>query len=257
MITSGDTSETSPEAQQVRSNLESIQRDVEAACHRANRSPDEVIVLPVTKYVDTDLVRHLHAAGVRDVGESTIQETVRKREILIDLTDMRWHLIGHLQRNKAQRALENFCSLHSIDSMRLAKAVDQRLPSDAQDNVRLFVQVNVSGETSKYGLPPEELPPFLEQLARETKLLPRIAGLMTVAPLSANIEDARPHFRRLRNLRDDGVQRGLLPDQAGLSMGMSRDLTIAIEEGATVVRVGSRLFEGLPSRRPRPKANLD
>jgi pyridoxal phosphate enzyme (YggS family) len=255
MMTSTNTPGENPEARQITTNLDAVRREVEAACRRANRNPQEVSILPVTKYVDTELVRHLHAAGIRDVGESTIQETLRKQEILTDLGDLRWHLIGHLQRNKVQRALQHFNSLHSIDSLRLALAVDRRLQPHPRDELRIFIQVNVSGEATKHGLAPDELAPLLEQLTRESSLHSRIAGLMTVAPLSQDVEEARPFFRRLRELRDDGVHRGLLPDRAGLSMGMSRDLGVAIEEGATVVRVGSRIFAGLPSRRPQPRKN--
>jgi len=233
----------------IRNNLEAIHAEVSVACQRANRDPRSVTILPVTKYVDINLVRQLHTAGGRDIGESTIQETLRKREGLVDLCDMHWHLIGHLQRNKVSRALEYFDTIHSLDSRRLAQTLDRRLASRPREGVHFYVQVNVGGESAKYGLPPNELDAFLDWLMQETAIHSRVAGLMAVAPRSEKVEGARPYFRQLRELRDRGVDRGLLPKNAGLSMGMSRDFTVAIEEGATVVRIGSRLFEGLPSRR--------
>lgn len=236
-------------SERVRQNLHAVLAEITAACQRAGRQPSEVMLLPVTKYAEVDYVRYLHSAGARDFGESTIQEATRKREALGDLTDLRWHLVGHLQRNKVGRALTLFETLHSLDSFRLAEALDRRGAGGERLPLELFVEVNIAGEGTKMGIPPGEVLPFLGRLHSGTSLAPALAGLMTLAPRAENREDIRPFFRELRELRDRAVDAGLLPASAGLSMGMSGDFPVAIEEGATIVRVGSRLFDGLPLRR--------
>lgn len=238
-----------PEADaRLRRNIESVRREIEVACERAGRDPADVDLLAVTKYVDNDMVRRLHRSGLRDVGESTVQETLRKRAELEDLPDLRWHMIGHLQRNKLGKALGLYRSLHSLDSWRLAEALDRRLETgDEGLRLALFVEVNVGEEPSKGGLPVDEVMPFLRRIVNETDLRHDLAGLMTVAPLTESPVEARPYFQRLRELRDRAVDAGLLPPNAGLSMGMSQDFPVAVEEGATVVRVGSRLYAGISS----------
>ncbi len=235
----------------VRENLSHVRDEIHRACERCGRRDGDVMLLPVTKYVDTDAVRHLYRAGIRDVGESTLQEARRKLQALEDLADLRWHFVGHLQRNKVNRALDCFASIHSLDSTRLAEAIDRRLDSSEAPPVRprLFVEVNIGGEASKGGIRAAELLAVLAELREKTSLRDDLAGLMAVVPLAGSPEDARPHFRRLRQLRDEAIEAGLLAHDAGLSMGMSGDFLVAVEEGATVVRVGSRLFEGIPSRR--------
>src|SRR5262249_53160098 len=188
---------------------------------------------------------------------------VEKREALPDREDLRWHLVGHLQRNKARRGLESCRSIHSLDSERLARKLEEELmrvdPSGAPpERLSLYVEVNISGEASKAGLRPEEAPAFLEMLRQFPGVSGRVIGLMTIAPESPDPEAARPPFRRLRERRDALVAQGLLPPPegtrpggAGLSMGMSGDFEVAVEEGATVVRVGTRLFQGLPAEARR------
>lgn len=232
-------------------NLEAVRDEIRRACERCGRAEGEVALLPVTKYVDSDAVRQLYRAGIRDVGESTLQETRRKLLTLAELPDLRWHLVGHLQRNKVKRALDCFVSIHSLDSLRLAEAIDRGLASSGAPAARprLFVEINVGGEASKGGFAAGELLAALEALREKTSLGDDLAGLMAVVPRGDRAEDSRAYFRRLRALRDEAVGAGLLPGGAGLSMGMSGDFAVAVEEGATVVRVGSRLFRGIPSRR--------
>lgn len=230
----------------LRRNIESVRDEIRNACERSGREPSDVFVLPIVKYVGADLVRQLHACGLDCLGESTIQGTLRKLEELSDLAALRWQLVGHLQRNKVKKALELYEAIHSLDSLRLARAIDQRLEPDRR--LDLFVEVNIGGEETKAGVAPEKLVELLDAIRRETRLADHLVGLMTVAPYAESPEDARPHFRRLRELRDDCIDRRLLPESAGLSMGMSGDFPVAVEEGATVVRVGSRFFDGIERR---------
>jgi pyridoxal phosphate enzyme (YggS family) len=234
-----------PDADPLRRNLAAVRAEIEAACRRAGRDPGEVRLLPIVKVADAAAVRRLYRLGLREFGESTVQEALRKRQALADLKDLRWQLVGHLQTNKAGKALELFEAIHSLDSERLAEALDRRLAARGGPPPRLFVEVNVAGEAAKTGLPPDRVLPLLEAVRARAALAPGLAGLMAIAPMADNPEDARPHFRRLRELRDRAAAAGLLPTGAGLSMGMSADFQAAILEGATIVRIGSRLFEGL------------
>jgi hypothetical protein len=214
----------------IRRKLARVRSDIEGAARRVGRAPDEVAILPVTKSVGPETIRLLHQAGLRDFAESRVQRGAALARELAGLEGARWHLVGHLQRNKVRRALEVFHSIHSLDSARLADeiaaAAAGRLPPD------LYVEVNVARAAQ-----------LLEHL-RAQKALP-LRGLMAMAPYSHDPEASRSYFQRLRGIRDERVRRGLLPAGAGLSMGMSADFAVAVEEGATVVRIGSLLFEGL------------
>ncbi|MBI4585519.1 MAG: YggS family pyridoxal phosphate-dependent enzyme [Planctomycetes bacterium] len=232
-------------------NWQALRAEVERACGRSRRDPGAVAILPVTKYVGADLVRRLHALGLRDFGESTVQEALRKQAALSDMPEVRWHLVGHLQRNKVAKALSLAAAVHSLDSFPLAQEIDKKRAKTAKSPVKFFVEVNVAGEAAKTGLPLEEALAFLEKIRSQTSLFPDLAGLMTMAPLVKDVEEARRYFRHLRELRDQAVQAGLLPAGAGLSMGMSGDFPVAVEEGATIIRIGSRLFEGTSSRNPK------
>ena len=177
------------------------------------------------------------AAGLLEFGENRVQEA----ELKIPLVGpgARWHLIGHLQSNKAKRAVSLFEEIHSIDSARLTEEVGRR--GVAVDRaVPCYAEVNTSGDATKHGVPPAEAIDLLRRLTETTGI--RAAGLMTIGPLAGGVEGARASFRTLRRLRDEAVGAGVVPEGAGLSMGMSGDFEIAIEEGATVVRVGSALF---------------
>jgi pyridoxal phosphate enzyme (YggS family) len=210
----------------------------------------------VVKSVGPEVVKLLHALGIRDVAEGTVQQARIKQAALAGLPGLRWHLVGHLQRNKARRVVESFASLHSLDSLRLAVAIEEEIvrlragPAGAGDERPLpvlYLEVNVSGESRKGGVAAAEARRFLAEIRRLPGVASRIAGLMTMAPEGPDPEDVRPVFRALRELRDGLIADGLLPPGAGLSMGMSGDYRVAVEEGATVVRVGTRLFAGLPS----------
>lgn len=207
-----------------------------AAALRARRDPAGITLVAVTKTVGAGVFPALLAAGVRDVGENRAVAAVEKAAHAPP--GLRWHLIGHLQTNKARKAAALFDVIHSVDSARLASALDAELER-AGRSMDAFVEVN-SGEAQKGGLRAGDLAAFWEEV-RELKRL-RWAGLMTMAPLLEDPEGARPHFRRLRELRDEW--RGRVNGLEGLSMGMSGDFEVAVEEGATHVRVGRLLFEG-------------
>jgi len=209
------------------------------AAQRAGRDPAKVRLVAVTKTVGPETMRALHALGQRDFGENRAQVGVPKIESL-DLADARWHFIGHLQRNKAKAVFGPFATLHSLDSERLARAVEA-VAAAADRTVDVLLEVNESGEDAKHGVAPDAA----EAVAAAVAALPhlRLRGLMTLAPLVADPEAARPCFARLRDRRDRLADAtGLaLPD---LSMGMSNDYPVAVEEGATLVRVGTALYAG-------------
>jgi pyridoxal phosphate enzyme (YggS family) len=223
-------------------NLQRVRAQIAEAAARAGRRADEVRLVGVTKYVGVAETEALLAAGLRDLGESRPQELWRKAEAL-SRQDVQWHLIGHLQRNKVRRTLPLAPLIHSADSLRLLKAVHEEAESlDLTSQVLL--EVNVSGEAAKHGLAPEDVEPLLPAVAALRRV--QVAGLMTMASLSGGREQARRDFARLRESRDRLAP--ICPAEVSLSelsMGMSGDFDLAIEEGATVVRVGSALLEGI------------
>lgn len=223
-----------------RRNLAAIRARIDAACRRAGRDPDQVRLLPVSKTIDEARIRLCYAAGCRQLGENKVQEAHRKWQALADLADLRWSVIGHLQTNKARLVAQFAAEFQALDSLRVAEALERRLQV-AGRSLDIFVQVNTSGEASKYGLAPAQVPAFLKALPAFSAL--RVRGLMTLALLSAEAEPVRDCFRLLRTLRDRLRQEA--PAAIGLeelSMGMSGDFEIAIEEGATVVRIGQAIF---------------
>jgi len=231
-----------PQAQTIedfRHNLAAVGERIAAACRRAGRDPAEVRLLPVSKTIDAARIRLAYAAGCRQLGENKVQEAHRKWEELADLTDLHWSVIGHLQTNKAKLVARFATEFQALDSLRVAEALERRLQAEGR-GLDVFVQVNTSGEASKYGLAPEEVPAFLRELPAFAAL--RVRGLMTLALFSSEAERVRDCFVLLRNLRDQLRQD--VPGSAldELSMGMSGDFEIAIEEGATVVRVGQAIF---------------
>ena len=221
-------------------NLAEVQARIEAACRRVGRDPAGVRLLPVSKTRDEATLRLAHAAGCRMLGENKPQEMYRKWEALADLDDLRWSAIGHLQTNKAKLVARCASEFQALDSLRVAEALERRLQVEGRA-LDVYVQVNTSGEASKYGLAPEEVAAFLHQLPAFPAL--RVRGLMTLALLSDDNARVRECFVLLRQLRDRLRQQA--PDGIGLdelSMGMSGDYELAIEEGATVVRVGQAIF---------------
>ncbi len=223
----------------VAGNFLCIQRRIAAAAARAGRDPAAVTVVAVTKTVTPAAAGEALAAGLRDLGENRVQEGLAKQEVLGREAAV-WHLIGSLQGNKARRAVAAFDLIHSLDRPELA----QILQAEAERlgrRVSVLVQVNVSGEASKHGLPPGELLPFLAGLRACSHLRP--CGLMTMAPLAAEAEAARPVFRGLRELFGQAARElAMDADWRWLSMGMSQDFEIAVEEGANLVRIGTALF---------------
>lgn len=218
--------------------LAEVQQRLAAACARAGRDPAAVTLVAVSKTQPAAAVAELVALGVRDFGESRVQEA--KAKIPDCPGHLRWHLIGHLQTNKARDAVAFFDLIHSVDSLRLAEEL-QRQAEKLARRVRVLLEVNVAGEATKFGWRPDAL---LAELAA-VNALPRleIHGLMGMAPWSPDPERARPVFRRLRELRAECEQRLGAPLPV-LSMGMSGDFEVAVEEGSTLVRVGTALFGG-------------
>lgn len=222
-----------------RHNLASVESRIAAAARRAGRAPDDVTLLPVSKTVPTDRVRIAIQSGMRRLGENKVQEAVRKNGETADL-DVSWSIIGHLQTNKARDVASFAAEFQALDRLKVAEALDRRLRSLGR-TLDVFVQVNTSAEDSKFGMPPEELPAFLEALPSYEAL--RVRGLMTLAILTPDDTRVRECFSILRTLRDQAREDA--PDLIGageLSMGMSGDYEIAVEEGATCVRVGQAIF---------------
>jgi pyridoxal phosphate enzyme (YggS family) len=214
--------------------LDTVRARIAAAARRAGRDPASICLVLASKTQPAAAIRAAARAGARDFGENYVQEAIAKRAELADLTEIRWHLIGHLQTNKAKAAARAFALIHSVDSVRLAEALARAQPSP---RVRALIEVNLGAEASKSGVAPGEVAAILD--AARTKI--EIEGLMTIPPPAASAGATRPYFARLRELRDRlAVQSGL--GLSELSMGMTEDFEIAIEEGATIVRVGRAVF---------------
>ncbi len=219
----------------VSENLERVRERIAAAARADGRNPAEVRLICVTKGVSVERIREVVAAGVREIGENRVQEAQEKREnIGTGVSSLRWHLIGRLQRNKAKLAAGLFDVIHSVDSPELIETLDR-----FERKLEVLIQVNVSGESAKGGCWPEEAAALAEAILRLKHL--RWTGLMTMAPFSENPEDARPVFRQLRELRD-GFQKRFSRPALDLSMGMSGDFEVAVQEGATLVRIGTAIF---------------
>ncbi len=233
-------------------NVGLVRETISAAARRAGRSAKDIRVVAVTKYAPFEVIRLLPRTGLVEFGENRVQQLIARAERLTADSpppSVHWHMIGHLQRNKIRALLPHARTVHSLDSERLADALAEQAAQSGPP-VEVFVELNVSGETSKTGASPEEAARVVERAASQVGLVLR--GLMTMAPYSENPEDSRPVFARLRELLDDFRRRGIAgPSCDQLSMGMSQDYSVAVEEGATVVRIGSALFEGLPTVDPR------
>jgi PLP dependent protein len=210
------------------SRLAGVRDRIDRACARARRDPASVRLLAVTKVFGAEAIREAWALGLRDFGENYVHELERKAPAIADLTDTRFHLIGHLQSNKTKKAAQLFAAIDSIDSAKLAVRLNAELkPLDA------MIEVKLSPEETKSGADPADLPAVVDAVRACAHL--KLAGLMTVPPWSEDAERSRPYFARLREL----AERHAVPE---LSMGMSNDLEVAIEEGATWVRIGTALF---------------
>lgn len=223
----------------IREHCDVVRQRIAQACARVDRDPGDVRLLPVTKTVAAERLRETFAAGLTEFGENKIQEAYAKAEQLAELP-VTWSLIGHLQTNKAKYAARIAHEFQALDSLRLAAALDRRLQIEGR-GLDVLVQVNTSGEASKFGLPPKAVAEFLQELPAFSAL--RVRGLMTLAVFDTDTDRVRACFRTLRTLRDrlrDTAPPTVALDE--LSMGMSGDFEIAIEEGATTVRVGQALF---------------
>ena len=226
----------------IEKNLLELQERIESACSRSIYNLESVELIISTKYVDAGIIRILSELGISCIGENRLQDTERKKEELNDL-DLRWHMFGHLQRNKVKKAVRIFDLIHSVESVTLAKEINKESEKLGK-NTRILVEVNVSGEETKYGLSPEEIIPFLCEINNLESI--KVEGLMTMMPIVDDPETCRPMFKELRELseriRDENIQN---VEMNILSMGMTQDFEVAIEEGANLVRIGSAVFEGI------------
>jgi pyridoxal phosphate enzyme (YggS family) len=220
--------------------LADVRTRMAEAARRGRRAPSDVRLIAVSKTYPLDAVRAVAAAGQAEFGENRVQEALEKIKASPDLP-VRWHLIGHLQSNKARKAAVSFACIHSIDSLDLLEAVE-RAAAEAGRSPEILLQVDLAGEATKHGASVEQLRPLLA--AGAACRAARLVGLMLLPPFFDDAEEVRPYFRHLRELRDQAVRDGLVTPQMmrELSMGMSHDFEVAIEEGATMVRVGTAIF---------------
>jgi len=218
----------------------SVKADIEAAARKSGRNPEEVRLIAISKTHPPSLIKKLIELGATDLGENRVQEAEGKiLEVGRDAT--RWHLVGHLQANKARRALQLFDVIHSHDSIALARRLDRLCVELGRQAVPLLIQVDLGHEETKSGIDERELPQLVEAMRALERL--KLIGLMTLPPFFEDAEQARPYFRRLRQLRDELATTGVFGDNPGeLSMGMTHDFAVAIEEGATMVRIGTAIF---------------
>ena len=209
---------------------------IRIACERAGRSPDDVHLLPVSKTFPPEKICEAVECGITVVAENKVQEAAAKKSRCPG--HLRWHMVGHLQRNKVSQAVELFDMIHSVDSLRLLETID-RASQEAGTVMPVLLEVNIAAERSKYGLSPEDLPGVLK--ASNGMMSVEVRGLMTMPPFLDQPEEVRPFFRRLRSLRDEQSASLGIP-LTDLSMGMTHDFEVAVEEGSTWVRVGTALF---------------
>ena len=223
-------------------NVATVRERISAAARRAGRNPDDITLMAVSKTFPAERIREAYAAGLRIFGENRVQEFLGKADALRDLTGAEWHLIGHLQSNKAAKAAELFSAVDSVDSLRLAEKLDSSAEKLGK-TLSVLIEINLGGEEAKSGVAPGSAE--LEQIllaAPQWKNL-NVRGLMTIPPFTDDPEGARPFFRQLRELRDPIASRHVpAVGMDVLSMGMSHDFEVAIEEGSTCVRVGTAIF---------------
>jgi PLP dependent protein len=222
----------------ISANLAQVRPRIEAACARAERHPDDIVLVAVAKTFPAEHVRAAVQAGIRDIGENYVQELLRKRAALPE--DIRWHFIGHLQTNKVKQIAGWIHLIHALESISLARELDLRA-KEVGRTLDVLVEVNTTGEQTKFGVSPDALGKFVQSLEGFSHL--RIAGLMTIGPFLPDPEGSRPMFRQLRQLRDDLTRRSQQNvELRHLSMGMTGDFEVAIEEGATIIRIGTAIF---------------
>ena len=218
----------------IRKNYDHIKSNIISSCKKVGRNADAIKIVVVTKSVSSEVVNTLSQLGITDIGENRVQDALEKAKNVPHKYN--WHLIGHLQTNKVKKALQLFSTIHSVDSQRLADEL-QREAVKLDKVIDAFIEVNVSGEKSKQGVSPSEVGGLVNSIRNNYKNI-NLLGLMTMAPMVENPEEVRPYFRRLRGLRDEvGLKH--------LSMGMTQDYTVAVEEGADYLRIGTAFFKGL------------
>lgn len=231
----------------VADNIARIRERITQAALRAGRSADAITLMAVSKVVEPERIREAYQAGMRVFGENRVQEFAEKALAVRDLGNAEWHLIGHLQTNKAKKAVEIFHAVDSLDSLRLTQKLDQAAESCGKV-LPVLIEINVGGEENKSGISPDS--PELEELLRGVEKFEhlQVRGLMTIPPYTEDPEGARPCFRKLRDLRDAIVARKLPRiEMEVLSMGMSHDFEVAVEEGSTCVRIGTAIFGERPN----------
>jgi pyridoxal phosphate enzyme (YggS family) len=235
-----------PGSENLRERLAQVLGRIKRSALKAGRDPSEIKLVAVSKTHPPESLRLAIEAGVSDLGENRVQEADEKIPV-VGRQSARWHLIGHLQANKARRAVALFDLIHSLDSPSLARRLDRLCEDEGREELQTLIQVDLGGEAAKSGVGERELPELVETIGACKRL--RLMGLMTLPPFFDDIEKVRPFFRRLRELRDGLRERGAFGDSAGeLSMGMSHDYEAAIAEGATLVRVGTAIFGERRSR---------
>lgn len=222
----------------LQSQYEEVQKRIDAACARCGRDRSEVTLIAVSKTKPVEMLEEIYALGERNFGENKVQELTGKYEVMPK--DVHWHMIGHLQRNKVKYIIDKAELIHSVDSLRLARTISEEAQKH-QCTAHILLEVNVAGEESKFGMTVEEAPKLAEEIAALPNI--QIEGLMTIAPFVENPEENRPVFQKLRKLSVDIRAKNINNvTMAVLSMGMTNDYEIAIEEGATMVRVGTAIF---------------
>ncbi len=229
--------------ERVKANLAGLRERLARAAERAGRNPDEIRLLPITKMVGPEETSALIEAGVTEIGENRVVDALRKAEAMGPAAGrLSWQMVGHLQTNKVRRALTLFGGMHSLDSARLAAALEKEMAErHAEERLAVYVEVNTSGEAAKTGAAESATRDIFSKLAECPHVVP--VGLMTMGPLDPDAEKARPCFQRLKGLLGGLREAGLAPSACtGLSMGMSGDFEVAVEEGSTVVRVGTAVF---------------
>ncbi|HSP62870.1 MAG TPA: YggS family pyridoxal phosphate-dependent enzyme [Pyrinomonadaceae bacterium] len=232
--------QTANKVEGLRARLQEVRARIDAVALKGNRAPDEITLVAVSKTHPAEIIREAIAAGVTDLGENRVQEAESKIPE-VGRHAARWHLIGHLQSNKARRAVELFDVIHSLDSVALAQRLDRMCVELNRDELPVMIQVDLGREVTKSGADEAEVAQIVVALKQCKRL--RLTGLMTLPPYFDDAEQVRPFFRKLRELRDElSSQRAFGEARGELSMGMTHDYEIAIEEGATIVRVGTAIF---------------
>lgn len=218
-------------------NLHRIEQEIQESCALVSRNPEDITMVAVTKSVDSNAANELVELGVTDLAENRVDKLLEKKQSLSQNQQIKWHLIGNLQRRKVKLIINEIDYFHALDSLRLAQEIQKR----AEHQINCFIEVNVSGEESKHGIQPKELPSFIEELEGLDKI--NVIGLMTMAPYEASQQKVRDIFSTLKRLQESMKKLNLqYAPCTELSMGMSQDFKTAIEEGATFVRIGTALF---------------